>query len=129
MRAFDSAELIYQALEDHPGGLNMKILLVETGLTQAQYRAAYNWTLDNFDEPIWIKNYIGREWVYLLPENHLDCREDWHRTIKTQVTRARREYHKIHAIAKKHRTVDNRVSEEMARSRLELLSIEKERLS
>lgn len=129
MRAFDSAELVYQALEDHPGGLNMTMLLHETGLTAGQYRSAYNWSLDNFEEPIWVKNYVGREWVYLLPENHLAAKEHWHRAIKTQVTRARREYNAIHMIAKQHPTIDNRLSEELARTRLEQLKIEKDRLS
>lgn len=129
MRGYDAAELIYQALEDQPGGLSMGMLLHETGLTSGQYRSAYNWSLDNFDEPIWIKNYIGREWIYLLPESHLACKEDWHRTIKTQVTRARREHNKIHMIAKHHPTVDNRLSAELARTRLEQLKIEKDRLT
>lgn len=129
MRAFDSAELILTALEENPGGLNMRMLLATAGVKPAQYRAAYNWTLDNFDEPIWIKNWVGGEFVYLLPDVALNAREDWHRTIKTQVTRARREHNKIHAIAKRHRTLDNRMSEELARTRLEQLKIEKERLA
>lgn len=129
MRAYDSAELILQAIEDHPGGLNMRVLLLETGLSPGQYRSAYNWTLDTFEEPIWVKNYVDREWVYLLPENHRAANEDWLRTIKTQVTRARREHNKIHMIAKQHATVENRLSEELARTRLEQLKIEKDRLS
>jgi hypothetical protein len=129
MRAYDAAEAIYQALEEHPGGLNMRMLLEATELTPSQYRRAYDWTLDTFEEPIWVKNYIDREWVYLLPEDHRACKEDWQRTIKTQVTRARREHNKIHMIAKQHPTVDNRLSAELARTRLEQLKIEKERLS
>ena len=128
MRAFDSAELVLQALDMHTGGLNMKMLLHETGLTPAQYRAAYNWTLDNFEEPIWIKNWIGGEWIYVTPEVAAAAKEDWQRTIKTQVTRARREYNKIHVIAQRHQTIDNRLSEELARTRLEQLKIEKERI-
>ena len=129
MRSFDSAELILQALEDHlDSGLSMSRLLSETGLTPGQYRAAYNWTMDNFDEPLWIKNYIGREWIYLLPESARACKEDWHRTIKTQVTRARREHNKIHMIAKRHPTVSNRESELEAEYRLRKLQLEKDRL-
>lgn len=128
MRAYDAAELVLQALEDHPGGLPMPRLLEEAGITAGQYRGAYNWTLDNFDEPIWIKNYVGHEWIYLLPEIERNAKEDWRRTIKTQVTRARREHNKIHGIAKLHPTVDNRLSEELARTRLEQLKIEKDRL-
>jgi hypothetical protein len=128
--AHDSAELVLRAIEGAmPGGLNMRMLLHRTGLTPGQYRAAYNWTLDNLGEPVWIKNYVGGEWIYLLPEFEQNVHEDWQRTIKTQVTRARREYHKIHAIAQEHPTLNNRQSEEQARNRLELLRIEKERLS
>ena len=65
----------------------------------------------------------------MLPESYLACKEDWHRTIKTQVTRARREHNKIHMIAKQHPTVDNRLSAELARTRLEQLKIEKDRLA
>ena len=107
----------------------MRMLLHETGLTSGQYRAAYNWTLDNFDEPIWIKNYSGGEWIYLLPELARNAKEDWQRTIKTQVTRARREHSKIHAIAGKHPTIDNRLSEIEAQNRLERLKIEKDRIA
>jgi hypothetical protein len=128
LRAYDSAELVLTAIEEHPGGLNMRMLLHETGLTSGQYRRAYNWTLDNFDEPIWIKNWVGGEWVYLLPDIKVNAMEDWKRTIKTQVTRARREHNKIHAIAQRHKTVDNRLSEELARTRLEQLKIERDRL-
>lgn len=129
MPSHDAAELIYEALEANPGGLNMRMLLEETGLTSGQYRSAYNWTLDNFDEAIWVKQYIAREWIYTLTENHRACEEDWRRTIKTQVTRARREHNKIHMIAKEHPTDTNRLSEVEARARLERLKIEKDRLS
>lgn len=129
MRSYDAAELILQTLEDHPGGLSMRMLLAESGVTPGQYRSAYNWTLDNFEEPIWIKNWVGREFVYLLTENHRDCAEDWKRTIKTQVTRARREHNKIHMIAKQHPTHEYRLSAELARTRLAQLKIEKDRLT
>jgi hypothetical protein len=126
--AYDSAELVLQAIEDNPGGLNMKMLLHETGLTGGQYRRAYNWTLDNFDEPIWIKNFVGGEWVYLLPSIKSNAMEDWKRTIRTQVTRARREHNKIHAIAKRHKGHETAQSELLARHRLEALQLERERL-
>ncbi len=129
MRGYDSAELILTCLEEHPGGLNMKVLLSETGLRSGQYRSAYNWTLDNFDEPIWVKNYVGGEWVYLTIENARDCMEDWKRTNKTQVTRARREHNKIRAIANRHPTLAFRESELEAKHRLERLQFEKDRLS
>lgn len=129
MYAYDAAELILQVLEDRRGGLPMRRLLAEAGVTSGQYRAAYNWTLDNFDEPVWVKNYVGGEWIYILPELERNAKEDWKRTIKTQVTRARREHNKIHMIAKQHQTVDHRLSEELARTRLEQLKIERDRLS
>jgi hypothetical protein len=128
MRSYEAAELILETIEEHTS-LNMKMLLYYTDLTPGQYRGAYNWTLDNFDEPIWIKNWVGDEFVYMLPELARDAKEDWYRTIKTQVTRARREHNKIHAIAQRHATVDNRLSAELARTRLEQLKIEKDRLS
>ena len=128
MRGYDAAELILRTLEDHPGGLNMRMLLSTAGITPGQYRAAYNWTFDNFEEPIWIKNYIGREWIYLLPQSARDAGEDWSRTIRTQVTRARREHNKIHVIAKQHPSDAFRALSELARHRLEMLKIEKDRL-
>lgn len=129
MRAFDAAEAVLQVIERHePAGVSMGMLLYEAEITPGQYRRAYNWTLDNFDEPIWIKNWVGGEWIYSTPESARNSREDWHRTIKTQVTRARREYNKIHMISQRHSTVDNRLSEELARTRLEQLKIEKDRL-
>jgi hypothetical protein len=128
MRGYDAAELILQAIEDNPGGLNMRMLLLEAGVTPGQYRSAYTWTLDNYDEPIWVKRWVGNEFVYMLSDNALAAAEDWHRTIKTQVTRARREHNKIHMIAKQHPTLDNRLSVELARTRLEQLKIEKDRL-
>ena len=124
----EGAEIILGALERHPGGLGMKMLLHLTGLRSGQYRSAYNWTLNNFDEPIWIKNYVDGEWIYLTTENFRSCEEDWARTIRTQVTRATREHNKAHMIAQRHPTIDNRLSEELARTRLEQLKIEKERL-
>jgi hypothetical protein len=130
MKAHESAEIVLRAIEGAmPGGLTMRMLLHRTDLTSGQYRAAYNWTLDNLGEPIWIKNYVGGEWVYRLPDLEVNAHEDWQRTIKTQVTRAKREYTKIHAIAQEHPTLDNRMSEELTRTRLEQLRIEKERLS
>jgi hypothetical protein len=129
LRGYDSAEKILQALEQHPGGLNMRMLLHLTGLNPSQYRNAYNWTFDNFDEPIWVRARIDKEWIYILPENEKHTQQDWLRTVKTQITRARREHSKIHAIAGKHPTIDNRLSEELARTRLEQLKIEKERLN
>lgn len=128
MRGFDAAEMIYEALKQHPGGLNMRMLLEVTELTPGQYRSAYNWTLDSFEEPIWVKTYVDHEWVYMTTEEHRACKEDWQRTVKTQVTRARREYNKIHMIAKRHPTVDNRLSEELTRTRLEQLKIQNDRL-
>lgn len=129
MRNYQAAEQIYQTLEQNPGGLNMRMLLLEAEVTSGQYRSAYNWTLDNLDEPIWVKQYIAGEWIYVLTDNARACQEDWRRTIKTQVTRARREHSKIHAIATAHPTLDNRVSEIEARARLERLQVEKERLN
>lgn len=128
MRGYDAAELILTTLEQHPGGLNMRMLLGTAGITSGQYRSAYNWTLDEFEEPIWIKNWVGGEFVYLLPEMEQAAAEDWSRTIRTQVTRARREHNKIHMIAKRYPTVDNRLSAELARTRMEQLKIEKDRL-
>jgi hypothetical protein len=129
MKASIAAERIYATIEKHrASGLNKPRLLSLADVTPGQYRGAYNWTLDNFGEPIWVKNWIGREWIYRLTEDADAVAEDWKRTISTQVTRARREYHKIHMIAEEHPTVDNRLSAELARTRLEQLKIEKDRL-
>ena len=129
MRAFDAADRILTALEKHPGGLNMRMLLYTTGLTPGQYRAGYNWTFDTLGEAIWVKARIDKEWVYILPENYEQASEDWYRTIRTQITRARREHSKIHAIAGKHPTLDMRLSEIEAQARLDRLQIEKERIT
>ena len=129
MRSYEAAELILKEIEESGGaGLNMRMLLYNTGLTPGQYRSAYNWVFDNFGEPIWVKNYVGREWIYRLPTEERNTAEDWKRTISTQVTRAEREYNKIYQIAEQHPTVDNRLSVELARSRMEMLKIEKDRL-
>ena len=107
----------------------MRMLLHLTGLTSGQYRAAYNWTFDNLGEAIWIRARIDKEWIYVLPENLQQAQEDWNRTVRTQITRARREYSKIHAIAERHATVDMRLSEIEAQNRLERLKIEKDRIA
>jgi hypothetical protein len=129
MRADSDAETILTVLEQHPGGLTMRMLLHETGLTSGQYRSAYNWVFDNLDEPVWTKRYIGGEWVYMTTETAGACDEDWARTVKTQVTRARREHAKARAFATAHPSTERKGSELEAEYRLRKLQLEKERLS
>jgi len=114
---------VLTTLEQHPGGLSMARLLELAALTPGQYRRAYNWTLDTFGEPFWAKSYIGREWIYFTTENAPACEEDWRRTLKTQITRGRREYNKAHAFAEAHPSLETEEQELMAKHRLEALDM------
>lgn len=122
------AERVLDMIAEHPGGLTMPRLLELTDLTSGQYRRAYNWTLDTFGEPFWAKTIVGRQVVYMSTEDAAACSEDWDRTIRTQITRARREYHKAHAFATAHPGLVNDEQEVYARRRLEDLQLAQRRL-
>jgi hypothetical protein len=123
------AEAVLRVVEEHPGGLTMKRILALTGLTPSQYRAAYNWTLDTFGEPFWARTYVGGEGIYMTTENRHACAEDWQRTISTQITRARREFHKAHAFAEAHPSLMTEEQELLAKHRLESLRLAKRKLN
>jgi hypothetical protein len=122
------AETILRCLEKHTGGLSMKMLLHLTGLEPGQYRRAYNWSLDTFGEPFWAKQYINGEPVYFAMEHLPAVVDDWKRTISTQITRGRREYHKAHAFNMAHPSVDREEQAMMAEFRLRQLEVAKRKL-
>lgn len=108
----------FETLASYYGGLST-MLALRAGLSESQVTRGLEWMRDLFDEyePV-IRNWVGREWVYKLPNSERDCREHMERDLRSQVTRARRDYNRFHGIAKKHPSPDAEYQAELARRRL-----------
>lgn len=120
MKAEDSGTAIFDLLSRHPGGLTRKRACEVGGLTFGQWTRGRAWLRDLFGQEPVIWNRIGGDQVYTLATQgtERDSREYWERILRTQITRAKREYNDAHGIAEAYPTIENQWQEEMARRRL-----------
>ena len=131
MKSSEVAHRIWDALEEHPGGLNGKMLDYHAGIDRHQRRRGIDYINDLFedeaDQPIIIL-WRGKEQLYTFPQTSRDAREYWERTLRGQITRARREWHKWHKTYLKFPTPENERQEELSRRRVVDLVYAKDQL-
>lgn len=120
MKAADSAELIWETLGKHPGGLNGKMLCLHAGISTSQLRRGMEYIHDLFEDeaegPI-ILLWRG-EWIYSFAHTERDAREYWERQLRGQITRARREHNRWNKTHKRYPTFENERQLELARRRV-----------
>lgn len=102
----------------HSGGVNRRSWLAKADLTASQLNRGLDWLRELFDHEAFVKNWIGREWIYMLAVDDRAVREHAERQLRTQITRARRDYNWWHNIAGQHPGQENERQEEQARRRL-----------
>lgn len=92
----------------------------EVGLKPSQWRRGRDYLRDLFGQDPLIRLRVGREVVYILAGYALDrdAREYWEGIVRTQITRATREYNDIYGIAQAHPTAENERQVAFAKLRL-----------
>jgi hypothetical protein len=112
-------EMAFDALSEHIGGLNRKMWCHHAGLKPSQLTRGIDWLRDLFDDRLpFVRVRRGGEEIYLLALDDRDVREYMERRLRSQITRAKRDYNEIHGFAKEHPTRENIWQEEMARRRV-----------
>lgn len=119
LSAQDCGELAFDALTTHAAGLNRNMWRHFSGLNESQLRRGVDWLRDLFDDRLpFVRVRRGGEWIYVLAVNDRDIREYLESRLRSQITRARRDYNEMHGFAKEHPNDENIRQEEMARRRL-----------
>ena len=114
----DAGTRAFDLLCEYPGGLNRKMWRYHTGLSESQLARGLDWVRDLFEHEPFVRNWIGGEWIYMLAVDDRAVREHAERQLRTQITRALRDYNWWHNVATKHASQENARQEEMARRRL-----------
>lgn len=119
LTAQDCGELAFDALSMHPGGLNRTMWRFHSGLNESQLRRGIDWLRELFDDrDAFLRLRRAGEYVYTIHYDNVDIREYMEARLRSQTTRARRDYNEAHAFAKKHPTRENIRQEELARQRV-----------
>lgn len=119
MKAEEAGERAFDALSTHIGGLNRRMWRHHAGLSAAQLSRAVDWLRDLFDDRLpFVRVRRGGENLYVLAVDDRDVREYLEGRLRSQITRAKRDYNEMHGFAKEHPSPENVRQEEMARRRV-----------
>ena len=119
LTASDCGELAFDALSLHIAGLNRTMWRFHSNLNEPQLRRGIDWLRDLFDDRLpFVRVRRAGEWLYILAVDERDVAEYREARLRSQITRARRDYNEMHGFAKEHATGENVRQEEMARRRL-----------
>ncbi len=115
----DAGELAFDTLTTHVSGLNRRMWCYHSGLKPSQLTRGIDWLRDLFDDRLpFVRVRRGGEEIYRLALDDRDVREYMERRLRSQITRAKRDYNEIHGFAKEHPSAENVRQEEMARRRV-----------
>jgi hypothetical protein len=121
-----SADLVWNILSVHVGGMSARMICHHTGLSDSQFRGALDYIRDLFQEdreqPI-ITSYVGGEYLYVLTEDPVQRRAYAIRRKRAQLKAAKRDEKNAHAAHLKW-PGDTRVESEALRCRLHRAELE-----